>query len=268
MPLYVGCSGWSYDAWEGHFYPKGTPAAGYLPYYSNVFDYVEIDSSFYRIPNSFMTSKWAKVTPENFRFTAKIPKSVTHDKRLGGGGKHDIESDMAYLYKSFEPLKSKVLALLLQLPPSMTMNEGLKKIESSFPFQKGYRYAVEARHKSWFDKAVYDSFEKLDLCLVWNHLDEIQAPPILTTDFFYIRLIGDRSIDEKDFGVIHKDRINEMQKWADQVKKDTKDNKVKFGIVAANNHYAGFGPATANVFRKMVGMPDVAWEEMKQTRLD
>ena len=91
----------------------------------------------------------------------------------------------------------------------MSMKEGLKKVET-FPFEKGYRYAVEARHKTWFEKPVYDTLAKLDIALVWNQLDEIQAPLILTTDFFYIRFIGDRSIDEKDFGKIQKDRINEM----------------------------------------------------------
>jgi len=261
LQLYIGCSGFSYSAWSGHFYPPDLAKAKWLEYYSKVFDYVEIDSSFYRTPNSLMTSRWARIPPDNFRFTAKIPKAVTHDKRLG----RDIESDMVYFYQQFEPLKSKILALLLQLPPSMTMKEGLKKIET-FPFQKGYRYAVEARHKAWFDKEVYDLFEKLDLCLVWNQLDEIQAPPILTTDFFYIRFIGDRSIDERDFGMIQKDRINEMKSWATVVK--TAKDKISFGIIAANNHYAGFGPATANEFRKMLKMEPVVWDEMKQAKLD
>lgn len=208
-----------------------------------------------------MTSRWARITPDNFRFTAKVPQEVTHNKRLGQG----IDDDMAYFYKSFEPLKSKTLALLLQLPPSMTMKEGLKKIET-FPFEKGYRYAVEVRHKSWFDQSVYDLFSKLDLCLVWNQLDAIEAPPILTTDFFYIRFIGDRSIDEKDFGTIQRDRLKEMEKWAKVVKKVKE--KVLRGMVPANNHYAGFGPATANEFRKMLGQPTAIWEEMKQARLD
>lgn len=261
MQLYVGCSGWSYSAWDGHFYPKGLESKKYLEYYSKVFDYVEIDSSFYRIPNSFMTNRWAKITPDNFRFTAKIPRSVTHDKRLG----KEIESDMAYFYKSFEPLKGRTLALLLQLPPSMSMKEGLKKIET-FPFAKGYRYAVEVRHKSWFDPLVYDMFSKLDLCLVWNQLDVIEAPPVLTTDFFYIRFIGDRSIEEKDFGKIQKNRLKEIGYWSDELRKAQK--KLKIGIVAANNHYAGFGPATANQFRQLAGMPQVVWEEMKQATLD
>jgi uncharacterized protein YecE (DUF72 family) len=97
-------------------------------------------------------------------------------------------------------------------------------------------------------------------------LDTIQTPPELTTtDFLYLRFIGDRSIDEKDFGKIQKDRFEELQKWSNEVIKLR--DKTKFAIVAANNHYAGFGPATANSFRKMVGLKEVAWEEMKQKRL-
>jgi uncharacterized protein YecE (DUF72 family) len=101
---------------------------------------------------------------------------------------------------------------------------------------------------------------------VWSQQDAIQTPPELTTDFIYIRLIGDRSIDEKDFGKIQKDRQKEMEYWAKQVK--NAQSRVKFGIVAANNHYAGFGPATANGFRKLMGMPEVVWEEKKQAELD
>jgi uncharacterized protein YecE (DUF72 family) len=146
MQLYVGCSGWSYSVWLGHFYPAKTESKHFLEYYSKVFDYVEIDSSFYRIPNTFMTNRWAKVTPDNFRFTAKFPKSITHDKRLGQGA--DI--DMEYFHKAMIPLERKLGCLLLQLPPSLTMKEGFKKLQN-LPFDKRFRYALEARHKSWFD---------------------------------------------------------------------------------------------------------------------
>jgi uncharacterized protein YecE (DUF72 family) len=89
--------------------PKGLESKKYLEFYSKVFNYVEIDSSFYLMPNSFMVSRWLKLTPENFRFTAKFPKSITHEKRLGQG----IEGDLEYFYKSMSPLASKVLRLLL-----------------------------------------------------------------------------------------------------------------------------------------------------------
>ena len=82
MQYYIGCSGWSYTSWQGPFYPKDIENSKWLRYYSKIFDYVEIDSTFYRIPNEFMVKNWYKRTPENFRFTAKLPKVITHDKRL------------------------------------------------------------------------------------------------------------------------------------------------------------------------------------------
>lgn len=117
-----------------------------------------------------------------------------------------------------------------------------------------YRYAVEVRHRSWFDDEFHSFLRKVNVALVWNQLDAIQAPPVVTTDFVYIRLIGDRSIQEHDFGRIQKDRIHEMEFWADELEK--LPGSVKIGVVAANNHYAGFGPGTASTFRAMIGLPE------------
>ena len=83
MQYYIGCSGWSYSAWQGPFYPSDMDNnSNWLSYYASVFDYVEIDSSFYRMPNVFTVKNWFNKTPENFKFTAKFPKVITHDKRL------------------------------------------------------------------------------------------------------------------------------------------------------------------------------------------
>ncbi len=263
--VYVGCSGWSYDAWLGHFYPANLERKEFLKYYSQVFDFVEIDSSFYSPPNLFMTKRWASITPDNFRFAAKFPRSITHEKRLA-----DPEKELRYFFYVMRPLRHKLLALLLQLPPSLTAKEVLKKLEGLIPrLDPDFRYAIEVRHTSWFDKNNNKNFYKLlsdnNICLAWSQLDTIQTPPELTSDFIYLRFIGDRSIDEKDFGKIQKNRLEELQRWSEEVNR-LKD-KAKFAIMAANNHYAGFGPATANSFRRMIGLKEVDWEEMKQKRL-
>jgi uncharacterized protein YecE (DUF72 family) len=258
---YIGCSGWSYDAWLGHFYPANLDRKEFLKYYSQVFDFVEIDSSFYRPPNVFMTKRWASVTPDNFRFTAKFPRSITHEKRLS-----EPDKELHYFFDVMRPLRRKLLALLLQLPPSLTAKEGLKKLEGLIHMlEPDFRYAIEARHESWFDKDVYKLLSDSNICLVWSQLDVIQTPAELTSDFLYLRFIGDRSIDEKDFGIVQKDRLIELKKWSDAIN-NAKD-RANFAVVAANNHYAGFGPATANSFRKMLGLKEAVWEEMKQKRL-
>ncbi|MGC1932129.1 MAG: DUF72 domain-containing protein [Candidatus Nitrosopolaris sp.] len=81
---------------------------------------------------------------------------------------------------------------------------------------------------------------------------EIQTPPIVTTDFLYLRFIGDSKQQEKDFGRIQIDRVLEMQKWAENIKA-VQDESIRLAIIAANNHYAGFGPGTVNIFRNMLG---------------
>jgi uncharacterized protein YecE (DUF72 family) len=209
-----------------------------------------------------MTKRWASITPSNFRFTAKVPRSITHEKRLA-----DPEKELRYFFDMMRPLQNKLLALLMQLPPSLTAKEGMKKLEKLVDMlDPDFRYALEVRHTSWFDsKEFYKVLSDNNICLTWSQLATIQTPPVLTSDFIYLRFIGDRSIDEKDFGKIQKDRLKELQRWSEEVKK-LKD-KARFAAVAANNHYAGFGPATANSFRKMMGLREVQWEEMKQKRL-
>ncbi|MGB7955237.1 MAG: DUF72 domain-containing protein [Candidatus Nitrosopolaris sp.] len=82
MQYYIGCSGWSYTSWQGPFYPPTIDNSAWLKYYSHVFDYVEIDSYFYRIPTILMVKNWYKRSPQNFKFTAKFPKIITHGKSL------------------------------------------------------------------------------------------------------------------------------------------------------------------------------------------
>ena len=261
MQRYVGCSGWSYSAWQGPFYPTNIENSQWLRYYSQVFDYVEIDSTFYRMPNPFMVKNWHKRTPENFRFTAKFPKIITHDKRL-----KNVEKELAYFLESISGLEEKILTLLIQLPPSLGIAEGIEGLRELVPeLDNRFRYAVEVRDSSWFQDLSYNFFRNNNICMVWSQLAGIRTPPIVTTDFLYIRFIGDRSIKEKNFGKIQKDRVTEMKKWARNLRRvtETEKNKVNLAIVAANNHYAGFGPGTANMFRKILGLEEVTWKDKK-----
>lgn len=265
LQLYIGCSGWSYSSWQGPFYPSNLENKHWLSYYSQVFNYVEIDSTFYRIPNEFMVKNWARKTPANFRFTAKFPKLITHDKKL-----KNVEKELTLFYNVMKPLKNKLLALLIQFPPYLKITEGLEALKQyDFFFDDNFRYTVEVRHPSWFSDLAYNFFSNNNICMTWNQLDKIQSPPVVTTDFVYLRLIGDRSIKEDEFGKIQKDREQEMKYWSDRFRTVQKDEKeLKVGIVAANNHYAGFGAATANMFRVMSNMSPVEWGMNKDIAID
>ena len=267
MQYYIGCSGWSYSSWKGPFYPSNMDnSSDWLSYYASVFDYVEIDSSFYRMPNLFTVKNWLKKTPENFKFTAKFPKVITHDKHL-----KDVSRELEYFHQSMLPLRDKILALLIQLPPSLKITEGLDNLRQVVSeLDTKFRYAVEVRDRSWFQDLAYNFFANNNICMVWSQLAELRTPPIVTTDFLYIRLIGDRSIDEKDFGKIQKDRVIEMKKWSSKIKRVIKQEEgggrknINLAIVSANNHYAGFSPGTANIFRKMVDLPEATWNKEQE----
>jgi uncharacterized protein YecE (DUF72 family) len=108
LEYHLGRSGWSYDGWKGPFYPQDLDNRYWLSYYSQIFDFVEIDSTFYKIPPKFMVNNWNNRTPDNFRFAVKFPKIITHDKRL-----KDVEKDIEQFYDAMEPLYDKILVFLI-----------------------------------------------------------------------------------------------------------------------------------------------------------
>ncbi|HEX2306417.1 MAG TPA: DUF72 domain-containing protein [Nitrososphaeraceae archaeon] len=265
MKLYVGCSGWSYTSWKGPFYPSKMENKLWLPYYSQIFNYVEIDSTFYNIPSELMVRNWRRRTPDSFRFTAKFPKIITHEKRF----KH-VEKDLELFYERMEPIKDKVLALLIQLPPSYQLKQGLEDFRNyNFFFEGSFRYAVEVRHPSWFNELAYNFFKRNNIAMVWSQMDRLYTPPIVTSDFVYLRLIGDRRLAESQFGKIQIDRTEQIKNWANKMKEVKQNEKdVKAGIVAANNHYGGYGPGTVDTFRENMDMEKLSFENVDIAKIN
>jgi uncharacterized protein YecE (DUF72 family) len=114
-----------------------------------------------------------------------------------------------------ERLYDKILVFMIQLPPSLQIAEGLDLIKN-LPYQldPSFRYAIEVRHHSCFNELLHNVLKERNYCLVWSQQGTLVTSPILTTDFIYLRLIGDRSINERDFGKINKDRIKEIELWS------------------------------------------------------
>jgi len=260
MELKIGCTGWSYEGWIGAFYPKNMDAHNHLKHYSSVFDITEINSTFYRIPTISMTRKWYSDTPEKFLFTAKLPKSITHDNRLKPSPYLDS------FLQSIKPLEKKMIILVTQLPPSLSFSEAEQNLDKMIRhLPKDFKYVVEGRHESWFSDQANRFLSDRNISLVWNEVQGVDNPSTLTTDFVYLRLIGDRSISEKEFGKISIDRTELVKKWAQRLKQIA--NKVSLAIVVANNHFEGFAPATANKFRTEMGLEEVIWTDTKQKTL-
>ncbi len=259
MKVKIGCTGWSYSGWSGTFYPKGMKSSDWLKYYSQIFDITEINSTFYKIPDKSITKRWHDDTPDNFRFTAKFPKIITHEKRL-----KDVSSDVFSFLAALTPLYQKISALVLQMPPSLSFYEAKSRLESLFSLlPDDFLYPIEGRHESWFSEEAIDYLKEKNLCLVGNEIAGVNNPKPVTSDYLYVRLIGDRSISDSDFGMVSKDRSELIKSWA----KILQSRNIPLALVMANNHFEGFGPATANSLRLELGMSELIWEEKKQAKL-
>ncbi|GBF24176.1 hypothetical protein MnTg01_00514 [archaeon MnTg01] len=262
MDLKIGCTGWSYEGWSGTFYPKFLKSIEWLKYYSTIFDITEINSTYYQTPNQFITKKWFSDTPEDFSFTAKFPGKITHEHKL-----KNIKGLVYEFLGSLVQLRSQILALVFQLPPSLSFDEARPHLDELFSYLPDYyRFPIEGRHASWFTDEAIDYLTEKNICLVWNDIPEVYNPTILTSDFVYVRLIGDRSIPDSEFGRVVRDRSDSIKAWAAKLKKI--EGEASMALIMTNNHYQGFAPATANSLRLELGMSDLVWDEKKQTKLE
>ena len=262
MELKIGCTGWSYEGWSGTFYPKSLKSKDWLKYYSTIFDITEINSTYYQTPNQFITKKWFSDTPEDFRFTVKFPGKITHEHKL-----KNVKRLVYEFLAALEQLRPQVLALVFQLPASISffdVREQLDELYSYLP--EYYRFPIEGRHESWFTDEAIDYLSEKNICLVWNDIPGVHNPTILTSDLVYVRLIGDRTIPDSEFGRVVKDRSDSIKAWAEKLR--SVEDEASMAIVMGNNHYQGFAPYTANALRLELGLSDLKWDEKKQTKLE
>ncbi|TLX66093.1 MAG: DUF72 domain-containing protein [Thaumarchaeota archaeon] len=181
-----------------------------------------------------------------------------------------MQKELELFYERMEPLKDKMLALLIQLPPSCQLKEGFEDFTKfDFLFDNTFRYAVEVRHSSWFSDLAYNFFKNNNISMVWSQMDRLQTPPIVTSDFVYLRLIGDSRLAESQFGKIQIDRTEEIKKWAEKMKEVKQNEKdVRVGIIAANNHYGGYGPGTVDIFRQNMDMEKLSFDNVDITKIN
>src|SRR5436309_7924771 len=184
--LRIGCSGWRYDDWLGGFYPKGTPKSDYLNLYSGVFDSVEVDSSFSRNPGPATTKGWYKSTPPGFLFSMKMPRRITHEKKL-----KDVAENLGWFYTSAKELREKAGPLVAQLPPSIKFDSHWALMKDFVKaFEMKYPHAIEFRHKSWFRDDVYALLRDRNVAMVWTENQYLRSPTDVTADYVYLRMVG------------------------------------------------------------------------------
>ena len=180
--IYVGTSGYNYPEWKGSFYPETLPAAKMLPYYAERFSTVEINYTFYRMPTAKLVTGWAAQVPDNFKFTLKAPKRITHDRRL-----KDVADPVRGFCDAAAELGPKLGALLFQLPPNFKKDLGVFDafLATLPPRVCG---AFEFRNESWLDDEVYARLRDRNLALCIADSEKRSTPVIATADYAYLRL--------------------------------------------------------------------------------
>src|SRR5438046_338333 len=166
MNLHVGTSGYSYKEWKGNFYPEDLPAKEMLSYYSRRLPAVEINNTFYRLPQASMIENWKEQVPAQFRFSIKATQRITHIKRL-----NNVADETRYLLDTAALLEERLGVVLFQLPPNMKKDIArLKAFLDLLPANT--RAAFEFRHESWFDDETLTLLGAKDCALVASVTDD------------------------------------------------------------------------------------------------
>jgi uncharacterized protein YecE (DUF72 family) len=269
--IYIGTSGWSYPkgegTWNGYFYPAGK--IDELEYYSQFFNTVELNSSFYRPPNPAYANNWAKKVSEDFLFAVKLWQKFTHPKMYKEAmGVDEVvvsQADVDLFRHSIEPLarKNKLGVLLAQFPPSFTNNAGNKNIlEAISKAFKEYRLAVELRHRSWSDdKSTAQILRAYNIA--WVQIDEpkfsssIDEELPLTSNLAYFRYHGRnremwwKGDTETRYKYLYS--ADEIKELTDKVRMSAE--KVELLFAFFNNHWQGYAPRNAIDMKSALQLP-------------
>ena len=251
----IGTQGWSYPDWVGSFYPPGSKQEHYLPFYAEVFDTVELDTTFYHPPKATVVRSWARHTPNGFRFAAKVPQAITHTARLAS-----IGEQMQQFARALEPLGERLGPLLVQMPAEFERDEGtvgvLERFLAAAPAT--VRLAVEFRHHSWHRPQTVELLRARRAALAWTEWRELPRVSEVTTDFLYLRWLGDRRAIER-YDRVQIDRSDSFDAWERDLRRVLPQVREIYGYF--NNHWAGHSPASANEMKRRLGLVPVEWKE-------
>ena len=243
--VFLGTSGWSYKEWIGPFYSKGDKSM--LRAYGKVFKTTEINTTFYRYPTKEMVMGWARYSPSDFVFSAKLPKLITHKKKLDleAGVEEDLEKFCETMRILL--LDGKLACLLIQLPPKYEYD--IDHLESFFKILPlDFKFAVEFRNLSWMRNETWDLLKKYEVA--YTIVDEPLLPPEIhiTSSIAYFRWHG----KGRNPWFNYRYSKEELEPWIPKVK--TTSNKAKKVYGYFNNHFHGHAPENCLQVLEMLGM--------------
>ena len=230
MKFHVGTSGYSYKEWKGNFYPEDLPAKEMLSYYSRRLPAVEINNTFYRLPQPSMIENWKAQVPSSFRFSIKATQRITHIKRL-----NNVADETKYLLETASLLEQRLGVVLFQLPPNF--KKDVERLKAFLDLLKpDLPTAFEFRHESWFDDETLALLRERDCALVVSDTDEKPLTEIISTARWgYLRLRR-TAYDE-----------NDLVEWMKRVQ----DQKWKDAFVFFKHEDEGTGPRMAAQFLEL-----------------
>jgi uncharacterized protein YecE (DUF72 family) len=266
----IGCQSWGYDDWitpaggENIFYPTGTKRGEMLPFYSKVFDTIEVDSTLYGIPASSTLEKWYDETPPDFVFSLKFPREITHDGRLSPA----TVKVMLEFVERVQLLKEKLGVLLIQFPQSFEgSRENGQRLREFLPrLPRNLKFAIEFRNQDWLIDWTFQELGRNDATLAlvegpWLPR-ELMFDSIGRSDarFAYIRIMGERDLDR--FDRIYRYRDETLEKWAEAIARIEADDI----FIYIDNHFEGFAPETAARMQRLLGLPMATAENFQRQR--
>jgi uncharacterized protein YecE (DUF72 family) len=256
---YLGTMGFAYKEWLGAFYPQAMASRNYLSYYSERFEAVEIDSTFYGTPRPSTVERWTAVTPPRFKFCPKTPREITHELRLV-----NASPPMTHFLDTMRLLGDKLGAILIQFPPDFAYEQLQTLTAFLQTLPTNIRFAVEFRDSSWERPETADLLRNYNIA--WASTDYIYLEKVVrqTADFLYLRFIGPHGqFATKDKELV--DKTADLQHWHAQIQSYLDQINTVYGFF--NNDYSGHSPATCNRFKKIAGQETKEIRVLQQGRL-
>ncbi len=233
---YIGTSGWHYDHWRRRFYPAELPKKDWLGYYARHFNAVEINASFYRLPQESTLTTWTQAVPPGFLFSLKASRLITHIKRL-----KDSQEPLQTFTGRAKSLLNHLGPLLYQLPPGLRRDD--PTLESFLALlDKKLQHVIEFRHPSWVNGAVFDLLLKYRVGFCIFDMPGFTTPNIVTAGFAYIRFHGHDSLYSSSYTEA------ELAGWADKLRKLSPRPETIY--IFFNNDAAGYALDNALTLRQ------------------
>jgi uncharacterized protein YecE (DUF72 family) len=235
--LRVGCSGWNYPHWRGRLYPAGLPERRWLEHYAGLFDTVEVNATFYRLPARAAVERWVELTPAGFVFAVKASRYLTHVKRL-----RDLGPGVERLFERIEPLQAggKLGPVLWQLPPNMPRDD--ERLADALRRLPAGEHAFEFRHESWLVPGVFSVLREHRAALaVGDDRRRPRQPLVATAPFAYVRFHHGRRGRRGNYSRA------ELEGWAERLA----GLRVRRVHAYFNNDWEGFAPRNALELRRL-----------------